>query len=487
MNDSEAKKLIVPLIIRGKVIEDNLITFPGRHGGGSFATPDVRCYLDKIPLSSPAELEDYYRISLDDIFDFLVALGERLAMSKNDYLAQAYEASRGASGLTDPILQHLYEHGLVNMLKREKLVEIVERNIGRKYLEGWVEEPLLSGAMGATRAFGARGMHVVPGNAPLAVGITVIRSAVTRSDAIIKSPSNDPMTHSAVIRTMVDMDPNHPVTKHFTVGYWKGGDQEVEQKLYNPNYIEKIIAWGGLESVQHVKKYLTPGIDLITLDPKHSCSIIGKEAFDSEANFDYAAKGLAYDIGVANQEGCASARVIYVESGTDAAGIEKALRLGRTVYEKLMALPPHISTKPKVFDQELAAELEALELDDTYYELIGGQDKEGAVIVSKFSDPVDFSTLLSGRVANIVPVDDVNTAIERVNAYTQTIGIYPDALKKKIRDRLSIYGAQRLVSIGFAAGVMLVLPQDGMEPIRRMCKWITDETGSLDNTEHSFA
>jgi hypothetical protein len=34
---------------------------------------------------------------------------------------------------------------------------------------------------------------------------------------------------------------------------------------------------------------------------------------------------------------------------------------------------------------------------------------------------------------------------------------------------------------------MMALPQDGMEPLRRMCRWISGETGSVDNTKSLIA
>src|SRR3546814_5944892 len=37
---------------------------------------------------------------------------------------------------------------------------------------------------------------------------------------------------TAAARTMIDMDPDHPLTRHLSVAYWKGGDEEVEQYLY---------------------------------------------------------------------------------------------------------------------------------------------------------------------------------------------------------------------------------------------------------------
>ena len=111
--------------------------------------------------------------------------------------------------------------------------------------------------------------------------LTVLRGAVTRGDTIIKVPSNDPFTTGAIARTMVDMAPDHPLTKHLAVAYWRGGDEALESKIYQPHHIEKICAWGGFASVKHVTKYIQPGIELISLDPKRSASIVGGEALES--------------------------------------------------------------------------------------------------------------------------------------------------------------------------------------------------------------
>src|SRR3546814_9624128 len=82
----------------------------------------------------------------------------------------------------------------------------------------------------------------------------MVWNAISRSDAIIKTPSNDPVTATAVARTMIDMDPDHPLTRHLSVAYWKGGDEEVEQFLYDPIGIEKIVAWGGFNGIKHLTR-----------------------------------------------------------------------------------------------------------------------------------------------------------------------------------------------------------------------------------------
>jgi hypothetical protein len=249
----------------------------------------------------------------------------------------------------------------------------------------------------------------------------------------------------------------------------------VEEYLYDPAGIEKIVAWGGFNGIKHVTRYLRPGLDLVTLDPKLSSTIIGKAAFESEAVLRQVAQRLALDVGVLNQEACFNARVIYVESGTDPAGLARANRLGELAFQALQELPARLSTRHRDFAPELRTEIHNLGYVEDEYRVFGGKSDEGAMIVSQMDAPVDFSRMLSGRVANIVPIDDVETALRSVSAYTQTIGIFPEALKHQLRDRLAFQGAQRIVSLGGATLMDIAGPQDGIEPLRRICKWILEE------------
>jgi len=471
-------RFTVPLLLRGQIIDEATVEFGGRRGGVSFSAPDVSKHLDALTLSTPSKMGDLYAITLEEIFDFLAKLGERLHPAENRHLQESFELSRLTSGLSDSILRHHYD-GIPNYFRKEVVRDIAERLVGVDYLEGWVEQPQTTQQHTrlSIRAVGARAVHIIAGNVPVVGVTTVIRNAITRSDAIIKTPSNDPLTTAAVVRTMIDMAPDHPITRHVSVAYWKGGDTAVEEHLYDPRRIEKIIAWGGFAGIKHLTQYLQPGLDLITLDPKHSATIIGPEAFADEASLDAIARRLALDVGVLNQEGCVNARVVYVQSGTDAAGLERANELGKRLFAALQGLPDHLSTPHKAFDPELKAELDALAFVADEFKLYGGRRNEGAVIVSQSDVAVDFARMLACRVANIVPIDDVETAVRSVNAYTQTIGIFPESLKSSLRDRLAFQGAQRLVSLGGAATLMQTpQPQDGIEPLRRSVKWITDES-----------
>ncbi|NUT74866.1 long-chain-fatty-acyl-CoA reductase [Pseudomonas sp. C1C7] len=465
---------IAPMIIRGQIITDNLIEVGGRGGDLSFLTPDASKYIDQLPLGNPARLADLYTLSFDDILDYAVELGKRLALDKNQYLQEACELSYLTAPTTPTIVKGSYM-GLPHMLTREFITEMAETTIGIPYLEGWVPQTLLDGTELEVRCFGARTLHIVAGNAVSLSLWTIIRNMVLRSDAIIKAPSNDPFTALAIARTMVDMAPDHPLTKHLSVAYWKGGDEAFEQRLYQPQNLEKIVAWGGFASMKHVTRYIQPGLELISLDPKRSASIIGQETFDSEANMREAAVRLAADIGAINQKGCVCARVVYVQSGTDEQGLEKLNTFGQYVYAAMIGLPNTLSTTPKRYDQGLKAHVDALRLDDEWYRVIGGKEGEGAIICSQLPEPVSFSASLDDRTANLVPVDDLSEMMAAVDAYTQTVGVYPESIKDQLKDVLPLYGAQRIVSLGYAAAMKFAAPQDSIEPMRRMGKWISNQ------------
>jgi Acyl-CoA reductase (LuxC) len=465
----------VPLIIRGKVIEDYEVTHVDRSAGGrSFVTPNPQKYINQIVSESPAILSDLYAIRFDDIVDFLVELGTRLNLDRNPYWQEAFEASCHSSNVSRSVLEFVYRTSPA-MFEAKHVREIAEARIGISYLEGWVPTELNDGRTIQVRAVGSRAAHVIAGNVPAIAAQTLLRSAITRGDSIVKLPSNDPLTMVAIARTMIDIDPSHPLTRHLTVAYWKGGDEAIEQKIYQPRHIEKLIAWGGLASVKHIAKYIQPGIDLITLDPKSSITLIGGEALADDATMRVVAQRAATDIGSFDQEACSNARVIFLESGTDADGIARANRFGQHLFEAVQKLPKNVSAGPNKFNPVLKAEIQAILRQHSFYKVITDAErieKTGAVIVSQLDEKVDFVQLLSGRVSNIVPIDDMNDALPMLNTSTQTVGVFPETLLTELRDHAAIMGAQRIVSLGYAQRGSMAGPHDGLELERRMCRWV---------------
>src|SRR5258708_14454247 len=157
-----------------------------------------------------------YTLKTETTIDYLFELGVALDLARNAHMQEALEPPSAATELTPPILR--WQYSLIGQyFSREMIRGFIDVPIGIPFVEGWQKVTLADGRTASIRAMGARCLHITAGNSPMTALISLARNALTRSDAIIKSPSNDPFTALAVARSMIDMAPDHPVTRHFSV------------------------------------------------------------------------------------------------------------------------------------------------------------------------------------------------------------------------------------------------------------------------------
>jgi hypothetical protein len=485
--ETAQREFMVPILARGRVIlpDADALVFGGRKGA-KFRCPSPAKHVRDLVLPDASALRDIQQMPIAKIIDFLAELGPRLTLESNHYMREAFALALEAGGLTEPVLRAVYNQ-VPGAFDRQRLDYCVDRIVGKKYLDGWVELGEPGESMYRVRAFGTRGVHITAGNVPIVAAITVTRSALTKSDSLIKLPSNDPLTAAAIVRTMIDLDPTHPVTRHFAVAYWPGGDESIERELYRPAYIERITAWGGMSSLKHIQQYLVPGIELIGLNPKLSISIVGKEGLADDAAMRSAAHGVALMAGRLNQTACSSTRVVYVECETDDESLARLERFGRHIQRAFKELPDNESTPAPKPNRDLEAELRAIGLDSDYYRVFADTINGGA-IVSRTDEPVEFAARLDNRIVNLVPVADITRVSQWVDDSTQTVGVYPEPLRIRLRDDLALHGAQRMIPLGEtmfdlssaaarrSTAQASALPHDGIEPMRRMVRWVIDQS-----------
>jgi hypothetical protein len=471
----------IPIVSRGRIIMpgEDAVEFKGR-GGASFRAPNPHKHIHDLVLGNPVLLGDLQATPVRDIVEFLAAAGRRLRLDENPYLQESFALALKAGGLDEPILRGVYD-GLPAMFDPAELTAMADRTIGIAHLDGWVPAPAPHGNV-RVRAVGTRQLHITAGNVPVVAALTMVRAALTKSDCLIKSPSNDPLTANAIARTLIELDAAHPVTKHIAVAYWKGGDEFMDSQIVRTSRIDKITAWGGMSSVKHIQKFLTPGIDLTALNPKYSMSVVGKEALESDAAMEEAALGVAVISGFYNQTACANTRVVYVESETDDASLERVVAFGRKIVAAYKALPPVMSTPAAAANGDLEAELEAAALEEDFYS-VEGDTVGGGVVISRFADRVDFYDRLNNRVVNIVPIADLLDVVKWCDDTTQTVGVYPEALRGRLLDPFALAGVQRLVALQGGDALQLFqqmhtlppgMPHDGIEPLRRNVRWVID-------------
>ena len=437
--------------------------------------------------SASGLLADLNDTPVREIVDFLAEAGKRLRLEDNSYLQESFALALRAGGLAEPILRGVYD--ALPKHVRAARPDGVGRQNHRRRLPRRLGAGARANAHVRVRAVGTRQLHITAGNVPVVAALTIVRGALTKSDILIKSPSNDPLTANAIARTLIEIDANHPVTRHIAVAYWKGGDEFMDLQIVRTSRIDKITAWGGMSSVRHIQKFLTPGIDLTALNPKYSMSVIGKEALNSEAAMEEAALGVAVIAGFYNQTACANTRIVYVESDTDEEALERVVEFGRRIVAAFQGLPPVMSTPAAARNADLEAELEAAALEEDFYH-VEGDTIGGGVVISRFPDRVDFFDRLNNRVINIVPVPDLLDVVKWCDDTTQTVGVYPEAVRDRLLDPFALGGRP---AAGRAAGrrsdadlpgdddtLPPGMPHDGIEPMRRNVRWVIDHRARAD-------
>ena len=453
-----------PFFVRGKLVAATETRHRSRDLGVDFVTPQLD--LDAL-ITLRTEPGPLFDVKLNEILDFLAETGERMRLDRGGYLREAVDRIAATNVLPRSLIEHNVRMA-ADYLNKAKLLEYAEQNLGNaRVLDEWLPRVDSTGRRSFTRAFPPRLIHVLPGNSPLVSAQSIALGAMVKAVNLFKMGSSDPFMAVAILRTMLDVDPDHPVPRSMSAVYWRGGDEQVERAIFQPQYFDKIVAWGGGDAINNVIKYLMPGLQLVSFDPKTSISMIGIEAFDSVEVLEDVATRAANDVGLLNQEACVCSRVLFVEG--DRRQVDRFCeRLQRKLVDRNA-----LSGKAPPLPRDLAEEVDSMRLMDDEFGVWGIGDGSGLVVRS--DEPVDFHPI--NKTANVVQVKSLREALKYVNVATQTVGVYPPARQAELRDGLASGGAQRIVRLGEAGGQSIGAPHDAMYVMHRFVHWIVHEDG----------
>jgi hypothetical protein len=284
---------------------------------------------------------------------------------------------------------------------------------------------------------------------------------------LFKMSSSDPFTTVAILRTMAEIDPDHPIVRSMSAVYWRGGDDATERVLYRPQYFDKIVAWGGGDADQQCHQISWAGLPAglvrsedVDLDGRQAGLWVRRDARPGRG------PGVA-DVMTLNQEACVSSRFLFVE-GSEQEVDGFCAKLHKRIAERAAA-----SGDFRPLDMELREQIETLMMMDDEFGVWGKPDGKGVVIRS--DEPVDFHPI--NKTANVVRVDSLDDAVKYINVATQTVGFYPFDRMADYRDRLASGGAQRIVHLGEAGPSTIGNPHDAMYPMHRFVHWMAHEDG----------
>ena len=462
LEKTESSVIPVTHVVRGQVQRAMDVEFT-QSSGLRFATPK----LDINSLVWPRNgLLPASSVPVDEIIDFLVGLGEAIKEDRFGHMTQALDNMAKTCTLEKRIIANSF--GDIPGLFTRKVMEfLIEQELGGKdILDGWREVMRPSGRAARTRAFPPRLIHILPGNTPLAAAQAIMTGSMTKGVHLLKMPSNDLFSASAILQTMVALDPEHPLVQSFSAVYWRGGDESVESQICRPQYFDKLVAWGGEDAIRGAKKYAGPGFDLITFDPKTSISFIGRETFASEEALEQAAELAAIDATPFNQGACTSSRFQFVEGSIE--DIDRYCEKLQANMGKDRHAASGLAWRVPLDVREEIEGLRGLEPD---YRVWGSYEGRGIVIRSP--EPVDFHP--DGKIVNVVPVSSLLEAVPFATVATSTVGVYPPSRKLEVRELLASQGVQRIINLGQAMGKGVGIPHDGFWPLNRYMRWVNDE------------
>jgi Acyl-CoA reductase (LuxC) len=428
--------------------------------GGRVRVPQVDLDTLPFPRSGGFPILD---LSLSQVLDFLAATGDALDFDTNAQLQWTAEALVAVNPIPPAMIeQHLRK---LAFLFRRELMEFEHSEGLQGRGVGWRKVVGPSSHTFEARPFPSRMLHIMAGNAPANAALAIIRTALIGGTSVLKLPSNDPFSASAILRTMAELDPSHPIVRSISAAYWRGGDATVESVLVRPQFFDKVVAWGGQGAIENIVKYLGPGIELVSFDPKSSISMIGKGVHASAETLEQAAVLATLDVNF--QEGCTSSRFQFVEGSA-----EQVDQYCERLHAELVAARDRAGGVSRETPADIRAEVDSLRLLEPDYRVWGAYDGSGLVVRS--DEPVDFYP--EARTVNVIRIDHLADALQYVNVATQTVGLYPSGHKVEFRDRLaSLGGVDRVVDLGSAslsATAGFGSPHDGFYPLHRLARWI---------------
>jgi Acyl-CoA reductase (LuxC) len=258
------------------------------------------------------------------------------------------------------------------------------------------------------------------------------------------------------------LDPSHPLTRHTSLVYWRGGDREVEDALVAGDGFDRVVVWGGAPTIQSVRARASARTVLFT--PRVGMTLVGREAFDSDVLEDVAVRA-ATDSLVDNQSACTASLVHYVEGDE-----RQALRYCQALRRALARWDAHVPHRPS---RTATAQLLRLRRED----LVGGTwfangawpRVTSAVVYAPH--PFDLSAHPLGRCVVVRRVADLVDALRFVHAGVSAVGVYPVARWERLRDQLAARGVTTVAPLGDSERGWPGRPHDGMRVLAELVNW----------------
>lgn len=445
--------------------------------------PEPRELLEPDPSGAILEL---LRMPFEQVCQFVDAVGEVLAGSASG-VAMTGDLLAATSTVDDRLhrafvgqLPRLFDGAAVRTMVQAEL-----GTTGLRRLDDWVavpehvvqgvsarmaanslelEPPGPSTAEPLLRAVPTTQLHITAGNTPAVPVTSLLWGWATKGACVLKPAAEAAPLIAAIGTALAAVDPAHPLARHTTLAYWRGGDALVEDVLLDDGAFDRRVVWGSTDTVQSVTRR-GGATDTLVMRPRHAVSLIGRAAVQQ----DLAAtvRLAAVDSMVADQQACMSSLLHLVE-GTDADADAYARSLA-DVLARWDAALPHRS--PDITQGRLLELRRGLLASADWH--LQGRWPDVTSAVARIDRGFDLDQHPGGRLVLVRAVADLESAaLALLHRDISHVGVAPTTTLSELRDILVGCGVDNVLPLGEAERSYAGRPQDGMMVLNRLVRWV---------------
>jgi hypothetical protein len=269
--------------------------------------------------------------------------------------------------------------------------------------------------------------------------------------------------------------PDHPVTKHTSFVYWPGGDREIEETLFAAGAYDRIVVWGGAETLRSVRSRAVR-TKLVALAPRYGVSLLGREAADS---VDEAAAAASVDTLIWDQKACTASLVHYVEGNEGLAlAYSEALRRALARWDTLLPRP-----LPLAVQGQLRLLKRGALSRGSWFENGQVPDLRSAVVYTR--EPFDLSLHPMSRFVVVRRVERLEEVLPWISPSVATAGVFPFRALREMRDLLAAAGVSSIFPLGESERAWPGMPHDGMRVLSELVSWTSSGERASSEIQHS--
>ena len=393
-------------------------------------------------------------VSTDEITQFLNEAGDQWMARRSEGRRIADKYAHQITGFPPEMLTADYETIGHFMVNRYHAYDQIAAEFGHERIfDEWIPNQMCY-----VRAF-PRGLllHYLVGNLPLAGMYSILRGIMSRNCSLAKLPSRDPLTVFAFAKAMIDVDPEHPVSRSLSIAYWPHGAKIEDECLRS---VDSVCIWGGAAAVETLKRKIPANVPVAEYGPKWSASVIDLTRCDPEE----AAYRLVEDVSFYDQEACFSTQRAFVLGP-----VEEFRSHLRKYFDHFAKRFPLVSG-----NRDALAHRSATLLQARYSGLEVDQGEHWAVVVIKDGEAGSLPHPLT-RTLFLHPVASLSAVRSYLDQHTQTISLLPWEIASEHRDEWALAGANRLVELGWSRLPRAGFTHDGTHGMHPLVRLVSQE------------